>query len=91
MSPVYQDFHSGNNQRQIPNSQNNPAGFLMAAIQEAQNIMRSGVNPQQYALQQLTGIPPFIQNDPDQIIRYLEQNHRLNQNQQMLLSYIKGQ
>lgn len=55
-----------------------PFSYFQNAMQTAQNIMQR-FNPQQFALSsfQNFNIPPEIQNDPDQIVSYLQQNENM--------------
>lgn len=94
MNPLFQMFgpkQPVNQAPSIPNPQTDPGGFLSSAIQEAKAIV-NGQNPQlqqQYALNQLKqlgiNIPENIQNDPNQITRYLINNVVLNDLQKQIL------
>ena len=65
--------------------------LIQSALARAKQIASSTPNLQQYALQQLgLNIPQQIQNDPDQIIRYLQFNNMLNPLQQDFMSFLQS-
>ena len=85
MMTPYQQFGP---QMQMPSI--NPQ-LIQSALAQAKHIASSTPNLQQYALQQLgLNIPQQIQNDPDQIIRYLQSNNMLNPLQQAFMSFLQS-
>ena len=85
MMTPYQQFGPKNQQPSF-----NPQ-ILQPALAQARQIASSTPNIQQYVLQQLgVNIPPQIQNDPDQIIRYLQANNMLNPMQQAFMSFLQS-
>lgn len=84
MNPLFKTltggFNASGNQtgNSAPNMFGGPAGMLQAAIQRAQQIAGSFQNPQQMIQQILPDAPQEIRNDPDQIIRWLQQTGRVN-------------
>lgn len=84
MTP-YQQFGP---QNQMPSI--NPQ-LIQSALAQAKQIASSMPNIQQYVLQQLgLNIPTQIQNNPDQIIQYLQANHMLNPLQQAFMSFLQS-
>ena len=47
-------------------------------LQRAQQIAGSFQNPQQMIQQMIPGLPPGMQNDPNQIIQWLQQTGRVS-------------
>lgn len=94
MNPLFQQY--GGQQTPPEQSQQqtapiNPNFFQYAANQVQGFIQRVG-NPQPMIQQIVSnkGVPAEMQNDPDQIIGYLQQNNMLNPIQKMALQYFRG-
>lgn len=94
MNPLFQQYGGQQMQPEQPQQQTvpiNPNVFQNAANQ-VQNFLQRVGNPQQMIQQIMSskGVPAEIQNDPDQIIGYLQQNNMLNPVQKMALQYFRG-
>lgn len=88
MNPLYQQYGG---QPQPDTSSINP-NFFQNAVNQVQGLLQRIANPQQMIQQIISskGVPAEIQNDPDQIINYLQQNNMLNPIQKMALQRIRG-
>ena len=84
MNPLYQQYYG------LPQMTPgyNP-NYFQDAMTKARQIMQTVQNPQQFVLQSFGNIPPAIQNNPDQIIQYLQANNMLNPYQQQILSMLR--
>ena len=74
MNPMYQQYVNGFGQKLSPTPQV-PQQYqgLFSALQNAKAMAVFIRDPRQYVLQSFPGIPREIQNDPDQILLYLQQ------------------
>ena len=70
MTPLYNMVMSGMNKSQP-----------MTAIQKANYIMQAMTNPAAFVKQAFPDIPAQIQNDPNQILQYLQQTRHISNNQ----------
>ena len=80
MNPLYQQLMGGGSQSGAPSFQN--------PIQKMQSIMYAMSNPAAFVKQHFPDIPAAIQNNPAQILNYLQQtrglsNQQIQQAQQM--------
>lgn len=82
MNPLYQQYGTP----QMPAQGNG----LMSFLSQAKQMMQGIHNPQQFVLQNLTGIPANIQNDPNAILNYALQNNLFNEDQKALLTFIQN-
>jgi len=83
MNPLYQQFGAP----QTPAQGNG----LMSFLSQAKQMMKGIHNPQQFVLQNLTGIPPQIQNDGNAILKYALDHNMLNDDQKALVDlYYQG-
>ena len=83
MNPLYQQFGTP----QMPAQGNG----LMSFLSQAKQMMKGIHNPQQFVLQNLTGIPAEIQNDPNAILNYALQHNMFNEDQKALVDlYYQG-
>lgn len=74
MNPMYQQYLKGFG-AQSTQATSIPPQYreLFSALQNAKAMAASIRDPRQYVLQSFPGIPTEIRNDPDQIIKYLQQ------------------
>jgi len=78
MNPLYQMFSGGGPQFQNPMQKMN---FIMQAMQ----------NPAMFVKRQFPDIPDNISNDPNQILRYIQQTRGISDQQiQQLYSMYRG-
>lgn len=79
MNPYYQQW-SGN-----MNPQNFPGGFsgmmFQNPIQKMQYVMQAMTNPAAFVRNAFPDIPSNIQNDPNQILQYLQQSRGITNEQ----------
>ena len=78
MNPLYQQYGAP----QMPAQGNG----LMSFLSQAKQMMQGIRNPQQFVLQNLTGIPAEIQNDPNAILNYALQHNMFNEDQKALIN-----
>ncbi len=81
MNPLYQQYGV---QQAVPKMSAQGQG-LLSRLSQAKQMMQGIRNPQQFVLQNLTGIPASIQNDPDAILNYALQNNMFNDDQKALI------
>lgn len=79
MNPLYQ---------MLMGNQPRPQMGLASPIQKANAIMQALQNPAQFVRQQFPDIPDNIANDPNQILRYIQQTRNISNDQ---LSQIMNQ
>lgn len=72
MNPLYQMLMGGQQRPQM--------GFA-TPIQKANAIMQALQNPAQFVRQQFPDIPEDISNDPNQILRYIQQTRNISNDQ----------
>lgn len=78
MNPLYQQYG-------VPQMPAQGSG-LMSFLSQARQMMQGIRNPQQFVLQNLTGIPAEIQNDPNAILNYALQHNMFNEDQKALIN-----
>ena len=78
MNPLYQQYGAP----KMPAQGNG----LMSFLSQARQMMQGIKNPQQFVLQNLTGIPAEIQNDPNAILNYALQHNMFNEDQKALIN-----
>ena len=84
MNSLYRQYGPG---RQVPVQNPSPMTnyqavqqvnpFLQNVMNRVQQMIPSIQNQQQFVLQNFGNIPPEIQNDPDQILQYFQQNQNM--------------
>lgn len=81
MNPLYQQFMG------LSNPKNSPAGFsgqtfqFQNPVQKMQYIMQAMTNPAAFVKRAFPDIPDGIQNDPNQILNYLQQSRGISDQQ----------
>ena len=55
-----------------------PVGMLQGAIQRAQQLAQQFQNPQQAVQQFFPDAPAAVQNDPDQLLAWMQQTGKVN-------------
>lgn len=85
MNSMYKEFGP-----KTPVVNNGPFSYLQQAMNRANQIMQTINNPQQFVLQSFGNIPTEIQNNPDQILRYLQENNMLSPQQLQALSMLRS-
>lgn len=73
MNPLYQQLMGGVSQTGAPSFQN--------PVQKMQYIMQAMTNPAAFVKQHFPDIPVSIQNNPGQILNYLQQTRGLSNQQ----------
>ena len=74
MNPLY------NAQMQYPN--NRPVAFYpMNPMQRVNQVMQAMHNPMQVIMQAFPDIPAYTQNNPNQILQYLQQTRHISNEQ----------
>ena len=76
MNPLYNMYMSGQ-----MNSGNAVSAGAMNPIQKMQYIMQAMTNPAQFVRNAFPDIPPQIQNNPNQILSYLQQTRNISNEQ----------
>ena len=85
MNPLYQMLQGG--QQPQPQSQN---AQFQNPMQRMNYILQAMKNPAAFVRQQFPDIPQNIQNDPNQILRYLQQTRGISDQQIQQISSMYG-
>lgn len=85
MNPLLQQYGIQPQAPQMPAAPSQGSN-LMSFLSQAKQMMQGIKNPQQFVLQNLTGIPAEIQNDPNAILNYALQHNMFNEDQKALLN-----
>lgn len=78
MNPLYQMFNQGQ-QAPAMNTSMNPQA--MNPLQKMQYMMQAMTNPAAFVKQHFPDIPAQIQNNPTQILQYLQQTRNISNEQ----------
>lgn len=74
----------------IPITQQSSGMTFQNPMQKMQYIMSAMANPAAFAKQQFPDIPENIQNNPDEILRYLQQTRGISDQQIRQISGMNG-
>ena len=79
MNPLYQQLVGGQMSYQAQTPMQAPA--FNNPMQKMQYVMQAMSNPAQFVMQAFPDIPPQMQNNPNQILQYLQQTRGISNQQ----------